>query len=114
PQQGRLRRPGSSHFHESFMTVVGKCLMERTFANPIDVAQYDAAHAQRLTRADDYAAALSVEPYHIERCSGRDTQPAALADSKVNNAGMHAKHLAVEIDNLAAFGRARLQPFDHV
>ena len=84
------------------------------FADPIDVAQHDAAHAQRRARTDHDLAALGVEPHHVERRAGRHAQAAALADGEMDDAGMRAQHVAVEIDDLAGFRRARLQPLDHV
>src|SRR5262249_30453606 len=72
------------------------------------------AGAQRVARADNHAARLRIEPHHIEWVAGGDAEPAALADGEMDDAGMPAQHAAVEIDDLARLGRARLEPLDHL
>src|ERR1039458_959030 len=109
-----LRRPGRTHLHEHLAPLVGELVINIAFADPIDVAQHDATGAQRRARADHDLAAHGIEPHHIERRAGRQAQSAALADGEMDDAGMRAQHMALEIDDLASFRRARLQALDHV
>jgi flagellar hook-length control protein FliK len=113
-QPSRLRRPGRAHFHKDLEAVIGKRLTKRAVADPVNIAQEYAAHAQRLARADNDLTALGVEPHHVKRRAGGNAQAAALADGEMNDAGMRAQHAAVEIDDRARFRRARLQPLDHL
>src|SRR5665811_429374 len=113
-EPARLRRPGRAYLHEHFAAVVGERFFDAAVADPIHVAQHDTAGAQRRARADHDAAALGIEPHHIERRASRQAQSAALADGEMDDAGMRAQHMAVEIDDLAGFRRARLEPLDHV
>src|SRR5438876_3408079 len=46
--------------------------------------------------------------------TGRDAEPAPLADGEMNDAGMPPEPVAVEIDDVARLGRARLEPLDHL
>src|SRR5262245_44822483 len=109
-----LRRTRRANLYENLAAVVDKRLIDRTVADPVDVAQHDPAHAQRFTRADNDAATLRVEPYHVQRHSGGDSETATLPDGEMNNAGMAAKHLAVEIHDVSGLGSARPEPLDHI
>ena len=108
---GRTRR---TDFHEDLATVIGERFVERAIADPVDVPQHDPTHAQSLTRTNYDATAIGIKPHDVQRRTGRNTETAALADRKMNNAGMCAKHLPVEIHDIARFRCARLQPFDHI
>src|SRR5262245_23719562 len=83
-----LRRTRRADFHEYLAAVIGQRLVDRAVANPVDVAQQDPAHAQRLARADHDAPTLSVEPNDIQRRAGGDTETATLSNGEMNNAGM--------------------------
>src|SRR5262245_57684059 len=113
-QPGCLRRSRRPDLHEDLAPIIGQSLFERTFADPIDVAEHDAAHAQRLTRTDDHTAPLGIKTHDVERRAGGNSKPTPLADSKMNNAGMLAQHFSVKVDDIAGFGRTWLQSFDHV
>ena len=75
-QPGRLRRPRRAHLDEDLAPAGGERLVERAVAEPVDVAQLNAARAQRLARADHDAARGGIEPHDVERlrrrrCRGR-------------------------------------------
>src|SRR5580700_2694156 len=74
-----LRRAGRAHLHEDFGAMRQR-RVEGAVAEPIDLAQPDTAGAQRLARTDHDAARGGVEPHHIKRRAGGDTEAAALAD----------------------------------
>ena len=82
-------------------------LVDGAVAEPVDVAQPDAARAQRLARTDHDAPGGGVEPHHIQRRAGGDAETAPLADGEMNDAVMTAEHAAVEIDD---FARTRRRP----
>ena len=81
--------------------------IERAVADPVDVAQHDAIHPQRLARPDHDAAARGIELDDIERRAGGDAQSLALADGEMNDALMPADDAAVEIDDVAGLDRVR-------
>src|SRR5262249_36505663 len=112
-QPGRLRRAGRAHPHEN-LEPLADGTVERTVADPVDVAQPDAIHPQRLARADDDTARRRIELPHIERMAGGDAQSLALADGEMRNAVMRAEHLSVEVDDITGVHRIRLQPADDV
>ena len=107
-QPCRLRRAGRSHPHENFQTVADRAI-ERAVADPVDVAQRDAIHPQRLARTHHDAAAVGVEPHHIQRRAGGDAQSAPLADGEMNDALMPADDAAVEVDDIAGLDGIRPQ-----
>src|SRR5262245_41505445 len=113
-QPGCLTRARRADFHEDLATVIGQRFVKRAVADPIDVAQQDPAHPQCLPRTDHDPATLGVEPYDVQRRAGRNAETAALSDGEVNDAGMLAKHIAVQIHDLPCFGRAGLQALDHL
>ena len=89
-------------------------LAERAVADPVDVAQRDAAHGQRLARADDDALRRRVQRDDVERNGTGDLEALPLADGEMNDAVVAAQHIAIEIDDVARRGSAGLQPLDHV
>src|SRR5262249_49670507 len=89
-------------------------MIDGVLAQPIDLAQAHPAGAQRLARADHDAARGCIEPHDIERMAGGDAEPAALADGEMDDAGMPAQQTAVEIDDVAGYGGAGLEPLDHL
>ena len=99
-QPRRLRRAGRSHPHENLEPLADRAI-ERAVADPVDVAQRDAIHPQRLARTDHDAAAGGLKPHHIERRAGGDAQSAPLADGEMNDALMPADDAAVEVDDIA-------------
>ena len=112
-QHGRARRPGRAHLGEEFEPV-GRDGVERTVAQPVDVAQEDLARLQRLARTDDDAGPLGIEMHDIERLAGRDADAAPLADRVAQDAFMAAEHAAVDMDDVAGRGGGRLQLGDDV
>src|SRR6185312_6206576 len=112
-QPCRLWRPRRANLDVDF-TTRGNRRVNVAVAEPVDVAQHDAAGAQRLARADHHAAALGVEPHDIERRAGGNAEAFALADGEIDDAGMRAEHLAVAIDDDPGFGGAGLESLDHV
>src|SRR6185503_20004807 len=114
PQPGGLRRAGRPDFHEDFAAIVGQRRLERPFADPVDVAQHDATHAQCLARTDDDTPLLGIKTHDIEWRAGSNAKSAPLTDSEMNNAGMRTKHFPIKIDDVASLRRARFQPFDNV
>jgi hypothetical protein len=50
-QPGRLRRPRGANLDEDLQPVTNRAV-ERSAADPVDVAQHDTVHAQRLARSD--------------------------------------------------------------
>ena len=54
-QPRRLWRPGRAHFHVNLGAALHR-LIERAVAEPVDLAELNAARAQRLARADHDAA----------------------------------------------------------
>jgi hypothetical protein len=112
-QPRRLRRARRAHLHIDLAAVV-QSLLERAGAEPIHLAQEDAAGAQRLARPDHDPAGVRVEANHIERRSGRDAEAAPLPDRKVDDAVMPAQHPPIEVDDLAGRGGSWPQPLDHV
>jgi len=113
-QPGGLRRTRRADFHEDLAAIVGQRLLDRPFTDPVDVAQHDAAHAQRLARTDDNTPLLGIKTHDIERRAGGNAKTAPLTDSEMNNPGMRAKYFPIKIDDVASLRRARLQPFDNV
>src|ERR1700731_4922640 len=81
--------------------------VDRGVAEPIDVAQPDAAGGQRFARTDHDAARGGVEPHDIKRRTGRDAEPAPLPDGEMNDAVVMAEHAAVEAADLARSARSR-------
>src|SRR5882672_1407903 len=112
-QPGRLRRARRAHAYEDLDAIANDAL-ERAVADPVDVAQPDAVHPQRLARPDHDAAAGGIELNDIERRGRGDAQPLALADGEVNDALVPADYMAVEIDDVAGLDRARLQAADDI
>jgi hypothetical protein len=108
-----LRRPCRAHAHEH-LDAVADDAVQRTVADPVDVAQFDTIHPQRLARSHHDAAAGGIELDDVERRSRRDAQSLALADGEMNDALMPADDVAAEIDDVAGLDRAGLQPTDDV
>src|SRR5262245_42425531 len=113
-QPGCLWWAGRPDLHEDLAAIIGQRLFERTFADPVDVAQHDAAHPQRLTRTDNDTPPLGIKAHNVERCAGGNAETTPLTDRKMNDAGMAAQHFTVKIDDIAGLGRTWLQPFDYV
>src|ERR1700758_462332 len=65
-QPRRLRRARRSHFYEELAAILGKRLADLAIADPVDVAQHNAAHAQGLARPDDDLSPRCIKPHHIE------------------------------------------------
>src|SRR5260221_6526153 len=114
PQPGRLRRAGRTHLYEDLAAIIGKGFAQQLVPNPVDVAQHNTTCPQCLARADHHTPALRIETHHIERRTNRDTQAAPLTHCEMNNAGVLAENLSVQIDDLAGFRRTRVQTFDDV
>src|SRR5262249_46279845 len=112
-QPGRLRRTRRAHAHEHLEPASDRAI-DIAVADPVDVAQHDAVHLQRLTRADHDAPARPLEPQDIERRPGCDAEAAALPDGEIGDAVVLPDHAAVEIDDLAGLHRVRPQPGDDV
>src|SRR5262249_59632600 len=89
-------------------------LIKRPTPEPVEVAQANAAGAQRFARTTDDASRWRIEPHNVERRAGSNAEPAALADGEMDDSIMAAEHAAVEIDDFARCGGARTQPFDDV
>src|SRR5665213_1607143 len=99
-QPGRLRHPGRAHAHE-YLEATADGAIEFAVADPVDIAQRDAIHPQRLARTDHDALTGGIEPHHIKRRAGSNPQPAALADGEMHDALMGADDAAVAIDDVA-------------
>ena len=112
-QPGRLRRAGRAHAHEH-LEAIADGAVDVAIADPVDVAQHDAVHLQRLARADHDAAVGGLQPHHVKRRGGRDAEAAALADGEIGDAVVAAEHAAVEIDDVAGVHRVRTQAGDDV
>ena len=93
---------------------VGRDVVERAVAQPVDGAQIDLVGLQRLARADDDARPLGVEVHDVERLAGGDADAAPLADRVAQDAVMAAEHAAVDMDDVAGRGGVRLQLGDDV
>src|SRR5260370_11152375 len=106
-QPGRLRRARRAHPHEHLDAVADDAL-QRAVADPVDVAQRDAVHPQRLARPHHDAAAGGIEPDDVKRRACRNAQSLALADGEMNDALVPADDTAVEVDDVAGLDRARL------
>src|SRR2546423_12616879 len=65
-QPSRLRRAGRAHPNENLEAIAHRAI-DVAVADPVDVAQQDAVHPQRLARADHDLAARRVQPHHIQR-----------------------------------------------
>src|SRR5690606_30732817 len=83
-------------------------------ADPVDVAQMQPSGRQSIARADDHPPPDGIEVDDVERLADGDADAAALADSVVDDTGVTAKHAAVDMDDVAGFRGARLQPLDHI
>src|SRR5262249_61637769 len=83
-------------------------------AEPAEIAQANAAGAQRFARTNHDASRWRIEPHNVERRAGSNAEPAALADGEMDDSIMAAEHAAVEIDDFARCGGARTQAFDDV
>jgi hypothetical protein len=114
PQPGCLGGTRRTDFNEHFAAVIGKRFVERAISDPVYIAQHDPTHAQRFTRTNDDTPTIGIKLHHVKRRTSRNTETAALAHRKMNDAGMWSKHLPVEIHDIACFRCTRLQPFDHV
>jgi len=112
-QPGRLRRTRRAHAHEHLDAVADDAL-QRTIADPVDVAQLDPIHPQRLAWTHHDAAARGIELDDVKRRAGGDAQSLALADGEMNDALMPADDVAAEIDDIAGLDRTGLQPADDV
>src|SRR6202034_757402 len=88
--------------------------LDRAVAKPVDVAQPDAAGAERLARPDHDATGGGIEPHDVKRRTGRHAEPAPLPDSKMNNAVVAAEHTAVKIDDFARRGGVGPQALDDI
>jgi hypothetical protein len=113
-QPAGLRRPRGADLHEDFHALVGQRLFEFAVTDPVDVAQRDAMRPQSVARADHHLPRTGVEPHHVKRLAGCDTKPLPLADGEMDNAAMAAERCAVEVDDIAGFRRAGLEPLDHL
>src|SRR4249919_122394 len=113
-QPRRLRRPGGADLDEHLLPASAQGLIDASLAQPIHVAQPHPAGAQRRARPDYDPARRGVEPDHVKRMARRDAEPAPLADREMDDAGMRAENAAVEIDDVAGLGRARLEALDHL
>ena len=107
-QPCRLRLAGRAHARQDRQSVRGK-LVERGVAEPIHVAQHEAADEKRLARTDDDAPVIRIELHHIERLALGDADAAALADGEMDDAVMAAEHAAVDMHDIAGLRRAGLQ-----
>src|SRR5579862_7380682 len=112
-QPRRPRRPRRANLHKDFGTPFHR-LADGAVAEPIDIAEPDAARAQRFARTDHDPARGGVEPHDIERRAGREAETAALADGEMDDAVMMAQHPAVEVDDFARRRGARAQSLDDV
>src|SRR6185312_15962528 len=112
-QPGRLRRAAGSHPDKNLQPLADGAV-ERAVADPVDVAQRDPVHPQRLTRPDHDVAAFGVEPQHIKRCTGGDAEAPPLADGEMNDALMAADDTALEVDDVAGLDGVRPQPADDI
>src|ERR1700712_3782501 len=112
-QPRRLRRTRRAHPHEH-LDAVADDAVQRTVADPVDVAQLDAVHPQRLARSHHDTAAQGIELDDVERRAGSNAQPLALADGEMNDAPMPADDFAAEIDDIAGLDRAGPEPADDV
>src|SRR5262249_58248312 len=81
---------------------------------PLAPAPPPPPRAPRPARPAPPGARRRTEPPHVERMAGGEAQPPPLADGEMDDAGMSAQHAAVEIDDVARLGRARLEPLDHL
>src|SRR4029079_14498931 len=95
PQPGGLRRPRRKDLHEDLTAIVGQRLLERTFADPVDVAQHDAAHAQRLARTDHDTPVFGIKTYDVERRASRNAEATPLTDGKMNDTGMLSQYFPI-------------------
>src|SRR5271165_2519903 len=111
-QPCRLRRPRGAHLDEDFVPARAERVIDRAFAQPVDVAQPDPAGAQLVARPDHHAARRGIEPHYIERPPRRDAEPAPLADGEMDDAGMRAEHATLAVDDLARLGGAGLETLD--
>src|SRR6202000_2923559 len=98
-QPRRLRRAGRSHAHENLEPVADRAI-EIAVADPVDVAQHDAIHPQRLARPDHDAAACGIKLHDVQRRAGGDAEALALADGEMNDALMAADDMAVEVNDI--------------
>src|ERR1700677_5034003 len=112
PQPRRLRRTRRADFDKHFCIFFNR-LLDRPVADPVHIAQADAAGAQWLARTDNDTERGGIEPHDIERRTGGNTEPAALPNSEMNNAIVLAEHGPLKIDNVAGAGSTRPQPLDH-
>src|SRR5262249_57746559 len=78
-EPGGVRRPGRAHLDVDLVPAGAERMIDRAFAEPVDVAQPHAARAQRPARADDDAPSCRVEPGHIERVASGYAGTAARA-----------------------------------
>src|SRR5690606_23626400 len=81
-QEGRARLARRAHAH-GHLQALGRQVVERRGAEPVDVAQPDALGAEHLARADDDAALLRIELEDEQRLADRQAETAPLADGVV-------------------------------
>src|SRR5215470_6733776 len=112
-QPGSLWRAHRADLDVDFAMTADR-FVDRAIAQPVHIAQANAAGPQCFARADHNPAQRRIETHDIERRTGGNAKPAALTDGKMNNALMAAEYAALEIDDLAGPGGARTQPFDHI
>src|SRR5579872_564439 len=107
---GRARR---ADLDVDFMMIADRCV-DRSIAEPVDIAQANAAGPQGFAWADDNAARGGIETHDVERRTRGDAQSAPLTNSEMNDAVMVPEDAAVQIDDIAGCGRAGPQPLDDV
>src|SRR5262249_36317141 len=83
-QPGRLWRARRAHAYENLEPLADR-IVKRTVADPVDIAQHDAIHSQRLARTDHDAAARSIQSHDIERAACGNAQSLALAHREMGN-----------------------------
>src|SRR6185312_16942427 len=96
-----------AHAYEHFEPFADSAI-ERTVADPVYIAQYDAMHLQRLARTDDHTAVRGIELHDVKRRVGGDAKTAALSDSEMHDAVVAADNATIEIDDVAGLHRVRL------
>src|SRR6516162_10392333 len=112
-QPGSLWRARRADLDVDFAMTADR-FVDRAIAQPVHIAQANAAGPQCFARANHNPAQRRIETHDIERRTAGNAKPAALTDGKMNNAPMAAEYAALEIDDLAGPGGARTQPFDHI
>src|SRR5262245_4442659 len=98
-QPGGLRRASRPYAYENLKSVAD-CGIESAVTDPVDVAQDDSIHPERLSRADDNTSARGIKPQHIQRTARGNAEALALTDREMRNALMPSEHAATEVDDV--------------